>query len=247
MNALLKELVSRIVSTDLASIEAAIETAVRTGTPIRIGYLNAQVCAEARSHELLRRFLRECEILLPDGAPIAWLSRRMRRAPCAKVTVTDILPLLLRLADAQCWEVLLIGSSAITQTAFTSLCSRNYPGIRLTTVPFNFRDEQSVSTLDTIFPLRTDFLLIALGAPHQEDLFVRHQTSMSAGISLACGGAIDVAAGMKKRAPQWMHGLGLEWIYRLVLEPRRLFVRYLKTNLVFLGMLLFPGRRQPPF
>ena len=236
MSALLRKLISCVTADGLSAIQTRIEGTLDAGQNLRIGYLNAQVCAAAQRHINLMSYVTECDILLPDGAPVAWLTGWFRKKNCDKVTVTDLLPSVLRIADDRSMTILLVGSAIPVQEAFVEMCASCFPRVRVSCIPVNVHETDPLKSFRGSTSLQSDILFVALGAPFQEDLLVRYRDSFTANIILTCGGAIDVLSGLKRRAPAWMHSIGVEWIYRLLKEPRRLFWRYLKTNIVFLGM-----------
>ncbi len=236
MNALLMELISLVTVDGIRLITQRVEESLRKPATLRIGYLNAQVCAVVRSQKNALSFLKSCDVLLPDGAPVAWLARCITRRHCEKITVTDLLPSVLKTADAKGSGILVLGASTAVHQAFIAMCAKQYPRLSVSGLPFDVKTGDAQAVASAIKAIEPDVLLIALGAPFQENFLATYGTGLEPRIVITCGGAIDVISGMKKRAPRWTHSIGIEWIYRIIREPRRLFWRYLTTNAIFLGM-----------
>lgn len=90
---------------------------------------------------------------------------------------------------------------------------------------------------DVIRAAGTDILFVAMGVPRQEEFIEEHWDRLGVGIAIGVGGSFDVLAGLRARAPNWVQRIGMEWFYRLIQEPRRLFVRYLVTNSQFVCLV----------
>ena len=236
MNSLLADLISLVTVEGIHSIVSRVDEALRQSAPLRIGYLNAQVCAVARSHANALAYLKNCDILLPDGAPVAWLARCVGRRRCEKVTVTELLPFVLEAANEKRSSILILGSAVSTHDAFIAMCAKQYARTTVSCIPYNVMTGDAPGTVSAIRVIDPDVLLVALGAPYQEIFLETSGAGLSARIIITCGGAIDVISGKKKRAPRWTHAIGVEWVYRALREPRRLLWRYVKTNVIFLGM-----------
>lgn len=169
-------------------------------------------------------------LLLADGMPIAWRGQLLTAQPWPRVTGADLLPAILALAEAQGRRVGFLGGSAQTHRLLAGHLRRSYPALIVSgmwapnSIDIEARSDTLVSAIRTA---RADILVVSLGKPRQEQWVDQHGYATGARVFLPCGGAIDFMAGQTRRAPGWMQRAGLEWLYRLTHEPRRLARRYL--------------------
>ncbi|OSC40984.1 WecB/TagA/CpsF family glycosyltransferase [Mycobacterium decipiens] len=169
-------------------------------------------------------------LLLADGMPIAWRGRLLTAKPWPRVTGADLLPAVLALAETNTNRVGFLGGSTATHRQLAARLQTRYPELVISGMwaPHPADIESCAETLAAaIQAAHTDILVVSLGKPRQEQWVDRHGHATGAQIFLPCGGAIDFLAGRTRRAPEWMQRAGLEWLYRLSREPRRLARRYL--------------------
>jgi N-acetylglucosaminyldiphosphoundecaprenol N-acetyl-beta-D-mannosaminyltransferase len=183
-------------------------------------------------------------LLLADGMPIAWRGQMLTSRRWPRITGADLLPEVLALAEAKGSRVGFFGGAAATHQRLGRRLSENYPALEISGMWSPNADEiESRSQLlqAEILSARTDILIVSLGKPRQEQWVDRHGHGTGARIFLPFGGAVDFLAGEQRRAPAWMQRVGLEWLYRLNREPRRLARRYLLQGP---GALLRAARAQ---
>jgi N-acetylglucosaminyldiphosphoundecaprenol N-acetyl-beta-D-mannosaminyltransferase len=183
-------------------------------------------------------------LLLADGMPIAWRGRILTARSWPRITGADLLPEVLALAEATGSRVGFFGGSAETHQRLTQRLAETYPALAISGMwsPGVAEIESRSDLLEAeILSARTDVLVVSLGKPRQEQWIDRHGAGTGARIFLPSGGAIDFLAGGQLRAPEWMQRAGLEWLYRLSREPKRLARRYLLQGP---GALLRAGRAQ---
>ena len=178
--------------------------------------------------------------MLPDGRPISLVQKKRGYAHAEQVTGPDLMLAILQRSADSGYTHYFYGSTADTQAKLTERLSAQFPGVRLLGgEPSLFRpltDAENDALIDRINALRPDFVWVGLGAPRQE-LFMHANRGRVNALMLGVGGAFDVYAANVRRAPKWMQTLCLEWLYRLLQEPKRLFKRYLVTNSRFLYLL----------
>jgi N-acetylglucosaminyldiphosphoundecaprenol N-acetyl-beta-D-mannosaminyltransferase len=183
-------------------------------------------------------------LLLADGMPIAWRGRILTSRRWPRITGADLLPEVLALAEATGSRVGFFGGSAATHQRLAQRLSESYPALKISGMwspDASEIDSRSALLEAEILSARTDILVVSLGKPRQEQWIDRHGHGTGARVFLPSGGAIDFLAGHQLRAPEWMQRTGLEWLYRLSREPRRLARRYLLQGP---GALLRAGRAQ---
>lgn len=169
-------------------------------------------------------------LLLADGMPIAWRGRILTARSWPRITGADLLPEVLALAEATGSRVGFFGGSPETHRRLTQRLAETHSGLAVSGMwsPDAAEIETGSEVLEAdILAARTDILVVSLGKPRQEQWIDRHGAATGARIFLPSGGAIDFLAGGQLRAPAWMQRAGLEWLYRLSREPRRLARRYL--------------------
>lgn len=185
-----------------------------------------------------------------DGMPIAWRGQLLTAAPWPRVTGADLLPSILTLAEATGQRVGFIGGRSKTQHMLAEYLQQRYPALAVSGMwaPEPREIEScSAALAAAIRTARTDILIVSLGKPRQELWVDRYGCATGARILLPCGGAINFLAGTTRRAPVWMQHAGLEWLYRLAQEPRRLARRYLVHGPVSLlrasraQLICYPG------
>jgi N-acetylglucosaminyldiphosphoundecaprenol N-acetyl-beta-D-mannosaminyltransferase len=196
-----------------------------------------------QKHTGLKAAYQDAGMVLVDGAPVLWSSRLLRCALPERVAGSDLVPALFSAANAsRPLRVYLLGAApGVAERAGTSIVQR-WAGIEIAgtySPPLGFdRDEvENEKILKQIADAQPDVLIVGLGAPKQELWVHRFRDRLAAKAALCVGATIDFLAGERSRAPLWMQELGLEWVYRVAMEPRRLFKRYAKDAVIFPGLL----------
>lgn len=176
-------------------------------------------------------------LALPDGGPLSSTGRRRGYAQMARVTGPDYMSSVITLGLKQGWKHYFYGSTQETLDILARELPERYPGIQIAGMyspPFRpMTEEEDRQTVDRINGAQADFVWVGLGAPKQENWMHSHQGKVH-GLMVGVGAAFDYEAGNIKRAPAWMQKHNLEWLYRLIQDPKRLFKRYFETNTVFL-------------
>lgn len=186
----------------------------------------------------------EAALVIPDGMPIVWSSRLLGEPLKERVTGSDLFPRICELAAKEDRGVFFLGSMpGVAELAAENLKKR-YPGFRLAgfyAPPFGFEKDpaENRKIVEMINASKAEILFVALGAPKQEKWthrYLPHLETVKA--ALCVGASIDFEAGVVKRAPHWMRNVGLEWLWRVLNDPKRLWKRYLVDDLPFVGLLL---------
>lgn len=193
--------------------------------------------------------------LFADGMPLIWTSRLIPgKALPGRITGADLLPALCERAAETGLSVAFVGGlPGIAQQASEAMCKR-YSGLRVVGVhcpPFGFERDagQTQEIIDLCNAGRPDILFFGVGAPKQEIWSHAHLEHLDVGMVLCIGAALDFAAGTLQRAPNWMQRSGLEWVWRMAQDPRRLLKRYLVRDAAFFRIALreiFSGLRARP-
>lgn len=176
-------------------------------------------------------------IALPDGGPLSKFSREQGYEGAARVTGPDLMKRILSESAENGWRHYFYGSTQETLDKLESVISERYPGAYICGMyspPFRpLSIEEDKEIIERINKANPDFIWVGLGAPKQEVWMAAHEGKVN-GLMIGVGAAFDYESGNIKRAPKWMQDRNLEWFYRLMQDPRRLFSRYLKTNTKYL-------------
>lgn len=202
---------------------------------ILLGLYAACVPAALRSSRY-RAALQGADRVYADGMGIVWGSRLLGRPVPEKLATTDLLPPIAALAATRGYRVFLLGGAPGVAEQTAARLRQTHPGLQVVgTLDGFFTDEETVfAALQAAQP---DILFVGLGVPKQEIWVSEHRERLAAKAILTCGGLFDFASGRVRRAPSWMVQLGFEWFYRLLVEPKRLWRRYLIDNARFVWAL----------
>jgi N-acetylglucosaminyldiphosphoundecaprenol N-acetyl-beta-D-mannosaminyltransferase len=195
--------------------------------------------------------LQGAAMVLPDGAPVAWVARRSARRPAHRITGSDVF-------DAMCgrsvgtYRHFFYGSTDDVLARLEESVRARFPGILICgshSPPFrSLSPAERSSELALIQAARPDIVWVGLGAPKQDLWMAGVASTLNGPVLIGVGAVFDFVAGTKKRAPRAMQTAGLEWLHRLASEPRRLLRRYAVTNVTFaLGVFrdAFRSSREP--
>ena len=191
---------------------------------------------------------RHASFVVTDGMPVLWASRLLGKGLKERLTGTDLIPEVCRLAAEGRYSVFFLGGNpGVAEKAGENLkCS--YPGLKVAgsySPPFGFEKDpaQNEEAVRRVNDAQADVIFIALGAPKQELWIHRNSGRLRFRLALCIGSGLDYPAGMAKRAPLWMRKTGFEWLWRLGLEPGRLLKRYLIEDTAFAGIVFREWRR----
>lgn len=214
------------VEFDDLSIREAVERALwlmEEGRSVIAVTPNAEIVLEARKNHALRAVLRSAELVLADGIGVLQAARIQGKPLHHRVPGIDFCSALLaRMAELGQRVFLLGGVGGVAEEAGERLAAR-YPGLVIAGTHNGYFDaEESYALIEQINAAAPDLLVVCLGSPKQELWMKRCQERLLVGMMIGLGGALDVYAGRVLRAPERMRRMGLEWLYRLIKEPRRL-------------------------
>ena len=190
-----------------------------------------------------RELYQNADLVLADGVPILWAARFLGTPLKEKVSGSDLLPLVCAYAARKHWRLLFLGAAeGVAQQAAQEL-SKKYDNLHIVGVyspPFGFEKDEDETTqiINLINATKPDVLLVGLGAPKQEKWIYRYRNIHQVPVSIGIGASFDFAAGVLRRAPSWMQHIGLEWFWRFLMEPRRLWKRYFVRDPWFFLLLL---------
>jgi len=211
------------VGFDNLDLDQAVERARSAIAEGRCGMVvtpNPEIVWIARRDAELGRIIAQADLVLADGVGITLGAKLLGRPLRARIPGIDFAARLMAEMAGGGQSVFLYGAKpGVAERAGEALMTQ-YPGLRVVGTADGYGDDGPV--LERISAARPDLLLVCLGAPKQELWMAAHKESLDVGLMLGLGGALDVFAGAVKRAPEGWRKLGLEWLYRLIREPRRI-------------------------
>ena len=206
--------------------------------PLQIMGPNAFLVTLAAKNHAFAQALQRASLCLPDGMSVVWGARLLGEWIPERVPGGEFM----EQACAACAEhglsVYFLGGLPGAAEGAAKALKERYPGLLIAGTdcpPVGFEREEAANEAvrERIRAARPDLLCVALGAPRQEIWMLDECPSLPIGAALSVGAALDTQAGLRKRAPAWTHRIGVEWLYRLAMEPRRLWERYLIGNAQF--------------
>lgn len=178
------------------------------------------------------------DIILPDGISIVLAMRFLDGTKLRKIAGADLFAWEMQRLNTAHGSCFFLGSTADTLAAIQARTASEFPNVKVQTYspPYKkeFTLEENIEILNTINAFKPDVLFIGMTAPKQEIWAYQHKDKLNCGHICCIGAVFDFYAGTVKRAPKWMIKLGLEWLYRLIREPLRLWKRYLIGNAMFI-------------
>lgn len=202
---------------------------------------NVHTTVMSYEDEAYRNIQNSAAMVLPDGKPLSVVSRLRGFKEAQKVSGPDLMPEIFGLSEKRGYTHYFYGSTEETLEKLKEALMVRYPKLKISGMyspPFRplteAEDEEIIRQINEASP---DFIWVGLGAPKQEMWMYDHRDKLC-GIMFGVGAGFDFHAGTVKRAPVWMQKCGLEWLYRLTQDPKRLFKRYAVTNVKFLWLLL---------
>ena len=204
------------------------------GARRRVAFINADCVNIAARDEEYAQDIEGMDLLLPDGSGLALAAKMLGKRFTENLNGTDLFPVLCAEANRQGKSIYFLGgASGIAERAAEAAIRAN-PGLRIAGTAHGYLDDEA-ATVARINESGADIVFVAMGAPKQEAFIARHSDELQASLCMGVGGLFDFIAGEKPRAPAAIRGVGMEWAWRLMIEPKRLARRYLVGNPVFLA------------
>lgn len=222
----------------VAQTLALVERIVAERTPWRHGFVNAAKVVSVQSDPQLLETIATCDLINADGAAVVWASRILGTPLPERVNGTNLMMDLVRLAHEKGFRLYLLGAHPEVVERVVTMFRADYPGLEIAGWHhgyFGLDDEKEIA--GQIRVAKPDILFAGMGTPQKEYWLRRNVPVIEVPFSMGVGGSFDVVAGLVKRAPNWAQNAGLEWLWRLVQEPKRLWRRYLLGNPYFVWLV----------
>lgn len=223
----------------MADSVALVDQTIRDRGRLLIGVVNAAKMVNMRRNEVLCDAMAKCDITLADGIAVVWALKLLRRAIPCRVPGIDLMHEILRQGQSTGYRVYLFGASEAVSATVEERIRELYPGIVIAGRRNGYyNDDEEPRIVEQIRASKADVIFVAMSPPKKEVFLGQWRDELGVHVCHGVGGAFDVLAGKVKRAPDLWQRLGMEWFYRVVQEPRRMWRRYLVTNTLFGWMLL---------
>jgi N-acetylglucosaminyldiphosphoundecaprenol N-acetyl-beta-D-mannosaminyltransferase len=209
---------------------ALIEEQIREGGFHQVATANVDFLKNAMQDPGMRSILCGCDMVIPDGMPVVWMSRLIGTPLKERVSGIDLVERLAEVSARRGYRIFFLGASETSSQRAAKVLRAKYPDLHIAgryspaSAPLERMDHEEI--LRRIEEAEPDILLVAFGNPKQEQWIARHRDRLKVPVCIGIGGSLDMIAGTMARAPRWMQRNGLEWVHRMVQEPKRLAVRY---------------------
>jgi len=228
---------------DATSYEDASERVVQWAREERSAYVcvaTVHMVMEAFDSESFSRTVNGADLIIPDGMPLVWALKALGVRGASQVCGPNLMPRVIERAARENVPIGLYGGTPESLETLHQMLKKRYPEIEVAcriAPPFRpLTAEEDEKVTQEIATSGARILFVGIGCPKQEQWMVAHKDRIPA-VMLGVGAAFDFYMGRVRRAPRWMQAAGLEWMFRLMMEPRRLWRRYAKHNPRFVGLL----------
>jgi N-acetylglucosaminyldiphosphoundecaprenol N-acetyl-beta-D-mannosaminyltransferase len=213
---------------------AAIDEHIAAGTPFEQVSINAAKVVRLQHDPVFREAVERCELSTADGQAIVWAARLLGHRLPERVAGIDLMRALLDLASRRGYGIFILGARPEVLEDAVQRIRERHPELRVAGYQHGYyAREEEPEVVGRIRASSADILFIALETPAKELFIARNRERLGVPFVMGVGGAIDVLAGRRRRAPVWMQRIGLEWLFRMLQDPRRMAKRYLVGNTRF--------------
>lgn len=185
----------------------------------------------------LAQSVQSCDVINIDGMGVVWGGRLLGHDIPERVAGVDLFHRLLAMSANNRLPVFLLGAEAEVVSKTAQVVEARYPGLKIAGFHHGYFWDQEEQVVDKIGKSGAKLLFVAITSPKKENFINKWRANLGVDFVMGVGGTFDVVAGKVKRAPLWMQKWGLEWLYRIIQEPRRMWKRYLITNTKFAWLL----------
>lgn len=223
---------------DVLNIEETIllvEKYVKTKTPLHLMGVNANKINELNDNELMKKIVNSCGIINADGASVILASKYLNNPLPERVAGIDLMLDLISLSNNKGYSVYLLGAKQEIVEKTARILKKEYKDLNILGIRNGYFDKDKWPEISNdIKRLKPDFVFVGITSPIKEYLIEYLQNDGNQSVFMGVGGSFDVISGNKRRAPKWMQKCNLEWLFRVIQEPKRLFKRYFIGNWKFI-------------
>ena len=229
----------------LAETVDRIEEMIQSGTTHQHAVVNVDKIVKLQRDAELRDALLDCDLINADGQPVVWASRLLGQPLRERVTGVDLFAALIARCAQRGYRPFLLGAKQGVVERAAEILRAAHPGLQIAGYLNGYwKPEEEEAVVAKIRAAKPDILFVAMSSPKKEFFLRQWKAQLQIPFVMGVGGTVDVVAGVVQRAPTWMQRCGLEWLFRLLQEPRRMWRRYLVEDMAFFGLLLREWRAQ---
>ena len=219
------------------------ESVIKAGEKVHVCITPVNSILAARATARVQEIYKHADFVLCDGVPVKWASGFLGDPIKERITGLDVLPRIFPFASWHEFTLFLLGASPGVAETLKTVMEAKHPGVKIVGIfvpPFRavFSAAENAEMIEAINAAKPDMLLVSLTAPKQDIWIAENLEKLDTHVAIGIGGAFEVAAGMIQRAPLWMQKSGLEWLYRFLQEPKRMFRRYFVEAPVFIPLII---------
>ena len=218
---------------------ARIYEIIQERKPVQHVVVNASKIVQMKSNSRLREIVNSCQMINSDGQAVVWASKVLGKPLPERVAGIDLMINIVEMAYENDFSIYFFGARQNVVETIVKKYSEEYPGLRVAGYRngyFSERDNKQV--VKDISKSNADILFLAFSSPQKEYWLAENINKLNVPFCMGVGGSFDVVAGITQRAPVWMQKIGLEWFYRFIQEPKRMWKRYLVGNTKFIIQLV---------
>lgn len=216
-----------------------IEHSIKEKRSLHHVVVNAAKIVNAQKNAQLKQSIVNCDIINADGQAVVWASRFLQTPLPERVAGIDLMNALIEMAGTKGYKVYLLGATEEVITKVVTIYRSKYGTdfvVGYRNGYFDKEEEQQIA--QSIGDANADMLFVAMSSPKKEIFLDKHKNTIKAHFIMGVGGSFDIVSGLTRRAPVWMQNIGMEWFYRLMQEPQRMWKRYLVTNSGFIYIII---------
>ncbi|MCM1990513.1 WecB/TagA/CpsF family glycosyltransferase [Oceanirhabdus seepicola] len=197
--------------------------------------INAGKVVTMQNNKNLKTIIQQCPIINADGQSIVWASKFLKKSLPERVAGIDLMKNLIELSSEKGYRIYFFGAKQDVVEKVVQIYKEKYPNLQVAGYRNGyFTDEDNEEIISEMKETKADILFVAFSSPKKEFWLNENINKIGIPFCMGVGGSFDVVSGITKRAPVWMQKIGLEWFYRFVQEPKRMWKRYLVGNTKFI-------------
>lgn len=214
-----------------------VEKIIEKGKPTQHVVINASKVNLMEDDSELRRIVNSCPLINADGASIVWAAKKLGVPLKERVTGCDLFQELIKVAFEKGYKIYLFGAKEEVVTKVKAIYEERYPGIQIVGYRNGyFTEDDEPEIVKNMAESGADMMFVAFSSPKKEYWVNKYLEQLNIPFVMGVGGSFDIVAGVTERAPQWFQDHGLEWFYRFIQEPGRMWKRYIIGNAKFVGL-----------
>lgn len=222
-----------------------VEKYVNTKTPLHLMGVNADKINEVNQNEKMKEIVNSCGIINADGASVVLASKYLEKPLPERVAGIDLMMKIIKISEKKSYRIYLLGAKEEVVNTTKDVLEKKFPNLIICGIHNGyFKEEDWKNISNEIKNRKPDFVFVGITSPIKEYLIEYLQNDGNNCVFMGVGGSFDVISGNIPRAPKWMQRANLEWLFRVMCEPKRLFKRYFVGNIVFIKAVIKEKKQQ---